>query len=545
MTHAMSSLLSRYGYVFAWLILVMVALVCRPIMPIDETRIVAVAWEMWRDHSWLVPHLNSEPYSHKPPLLLWLINFSWWLFGVNDVTARLMSPLFGLADLALTARLADQLWPGRDDVERLAPLILVSTLPWTLWSTLTIYDMLLTFFTLLGLLGISRSAMHGTRSGWLLTGLAIGGGILSKGPVILLLILPVALLAPWWADRRPLSDWRYWYLYLAGAFLLGSSIALCWAIPAGIEGGEAYRDAIFWGQSAGRITHAFAHQRPWWWYLQLTPLLLFPWIFWPPLWSALRIFKPDRGSRFCLAQLVTALIFFSLISGKQVHYLLPLLPACALLGARALAAYPVPVTRRSQWLIGLMFMAVGTLFMLLPLVQSTANPQSEAARIAENAPLLLKLAIIGVGAFLLRWRPATPSAGVRGITGAVIAGLVIAHLVYYEIARANYDMRPMAQQIALLQKQGFEVAHLNDYQGDFHFLGRLRRPLYVINSPSKLTDWVRHHPNDYLVIAYRPQGELLETGACFAQNYRGRRITLWQTATLIANPGLMEKILRG
>ncbi len=536
---------SKYHYFVAWLLLLMAALICRPLTPIDETRIVTVAWEMWRDHSWLVPHLNGEPYSHKPPLLLWLINLSWWLFGVNDLTPRLVSPLFGLADLCLTTRLASEFWPEQDDIKRLAPLMLISTLPWTLWSTLTIYDMLLTFFALLGLLGIWRSATHSERSGWLVTGLAIGGGILSKGPVILLFILPVALSAPWWAGRRPLEAWGAWYLRLLGSFLLGASIALCWAVPAGVEGGEAYRNAIFWSQSAGRITQAFAHRRAPWWYLQLLPILLFPWLFWPPSWRGLRHLRADPGTRLCLFYILAAVVIFSLISGKQVHYLLPIFPACALLGARGLMISPQPVMQRSPWLIGLIIVGIGVVFTLLPVFQSSANPQNEAARIAEQAPLLWKLAIIGVGAVLLWWRPATLQAGVRGIAGSVVCILIIVHLVYYEVARPNYDVRPLANQIASLQKQGFTVAHLNDYQGDFDFLGRLRRPLYVIDSPAKLTDWLQHHPNDYLVIAYRPRGQRLESGASYAQNYRSRRITLWKTSTLTANPELMGKILRG
>jgi hypothetical protein len=45
-----------------------------PVLPIDETRYLAVAWEMRLHGDFLVPHLNGAPYSDKPPLLFWLIN---------------------------------------------------------------------------------------------------------------------------------------------------------------------------------------------------------------------------------------------------------------------------------------------------------------------------------------------------------------------------------------------------------------------------------------------------------------------------------------
>jgi hypothetical protein len=97
-------------------------------------------------------------------------------------------------------------------------------------------------------------------------------------------ILPVALLAPWWIQNVNFR-WRVWYLKLVAAILIGASLALAWAIPAGISGGEAYRNAIFLGQTSGRLVKSFAHQLPWYWYLERLPLLLLPWLFFKPLWQ--------------------------------------------------------------------------------------------------------------------------------------------------------------------------------------------------------------------------------------------------------------------
>ena len=57
-----------------WVLVMAAAISTRPPLPVDETRYLAVAWEMWQGGNYLVPHLNFEPYSHKPPLLFWLIN---------------------------------------------------------------------------------------------------------------------------------------------------------------------------------------------------------------------------------------------------------------------------------------------------------------------------------------------------------------------------------------------------------------------------------------------------------------------------------------
>ena len=86
-----------------WLILWGCVTLTRPLLPIDETRCVSVAWEMWQSGNFLVPHLNGIPYSHKPPLLCWLILSGWKLFGVNEWWPRLLPPLFGLGCLFLTS----------------------------------------------------------------------------------------------------------------------------------------------------------------------------------------------------------------------------------------------------------------------------------------------------------------------------------------------------------------------------------------------------------------------------------------------------------
>jgi len=149
-----------------WTLLMAVSLLTRTFVPIDETRYVTVAWEMWLRGDFLVPHLNGATYAHKPPLLFWLYDLGWWLFGVNDWWPRLVAPLFGLGSLFLTFLLARRLWPDRPQVALLASWLLFGSVFWTGYTTAAMFDMLVTFFTLLGLYGIWQAG-QGRRSGWL------------------------------------------------------------------------------------------------------------------------------------------------------------------------------------------------------------------------------------------------------------------------------------------------------------------------------------------------------------------------------------------
>jgi 4-amino-4-deoxy-L-arabinose transferase-like glycosyltransferase len=320
----------------AWALLAGLSLALRPLLPVDETRYATVAWEMWHRGDLLVPHLNGVPYSDKPPLLFWLIQAGWRIFGVGEAWPRLLPALFSLVNLVLTAALARRLWPDRPAAARTAPAVLVGLLLWSVFTGMLMFDMLVTFCVLLALLGLAAAWRRGGVLPWLQVGAALGLGILAKGPVALLAPLLTALFAPWWGGRRP--GWRWWAGLLA-AVALAAAVALSWALPAARAGGPAYADAILFSQTGERMVHSFAHGRPWWWYLAALPLLFYPYSLWPPLWRNLGLLRPraaDPGTRFCLAWTLPALAAFSAISGKQPHYLLPLLPAFALLAARLL-----------------------------------------------------------------------------------------------------------------------------------------------------------------------------------------------------------------
>ncbi len=463
-----------------WLLLMATALSTRTYFPIDETRYVGVAWEMWLRGDFLVPHLNGEPYSHKPPLLFWLFQAGWWLFGVSDWWPRLVPALFALANLFLTAGLARRLWPELREAAALTPLILFGTLLWTFYTSMVMFDMLVVFCTLLGMHG-TLSAAGGRQRGWLLLGAAIGLGVLAKGPVILLHTLPVALLAPLWlsVEVKP-ARWTVWYLGLLGAVLLGAAIGFAWALPAASAGGEVFGRALLWGQTAGRIGgEAAPHSRPLWWYLPILPLMLFPWSVWPPLWRgarALRAVGLDSGVRFCLAWLLPVFIAFSLIRGKQVQYLLPLLPACALLAARILSQAGDFRPMRDARIPGAILTIAG---IILTVVHSIAYRYNEADWLEHLEPAW-GVAVIALGVAILVVPCRTPRGAVIKWLLVSVMLYVIAHVGIVKVAMQAYDLRPMASHIATVQQQGLPVAHVGKYHNQYHFLGRLEQPLIIL-----------------------------------------------------------------
>ena len=104
-----------------WMLFSIASLWLRPLWPVDETRYARVAWEMWLRGDFLVPYINGEPYSHKPPLLFWLIHAGWYVFGVDDIWPRVLEVLIGGAQLVLVSMLARRLFPSRPWMTKAAP----------------------------------------------------------------------------------------------------------------------------------------------------------------------------------------------------------------------------------------------------------------------------------------------------------------------------------------------------------------------------------------------------------------------------------------
>ena len=220
------------------LLLAALQLWLRPLLPVDETRYIGVAWEMWQRGEFLVPWLNGEPYSHKPPLYFWLIHAGWWLFGVNEWWPRSVAALVSLAALLAVSRLAGLLWPQDRVTRALVPWVLFGLVFWAAFYTWLQIDMLMVLFTVIAMTGLVRAG-RGCRSGWLVTGVAIGLGVLSKGPVVLLHVLPVALLAPLWLEPHATrSSWWSWYGGVLASVATGAAIGLAWALPAASAGGR-------------------------------------------------------------------------------------------------------------------------------------------------------------------------------------------------------------------------------------------------------------------------------------------------------------------
>jgi 4-amino-4-deoxy-L-arabinose transferase-like glycosyltransferase len=470
--------------------LTIVALLSRPLLPIDETRYLSVAWEARESGDYLVSHLNGAPYSHKPPLLFWLINLGWSVTGVSELAARCVSPIAGLACLALTWLMSRRLWPGEDSVSNCAPQILVSLMLWMVFSPLTLFDTLLTFCTLCSLLGVLRASSGQGVSGWLFAAVSMGVGILAKGPVVLVHVIPVVIAAPWWsvtARNHPLR----WYLSFVASLLVAAAIALSWALPAAAAGGEAYASELLLGQTAGRMVQSFAHREPFWWYLPWIPVCLMPWIGNARTWKGLSLLQLDSGGKFLCSWTIGAFLILSLVSGKQIHYLIPIAPAAALLIARLITAVPQPSSRGE-----LLFIVTGTVLMAVSPLFFNHVPSFSAVGLQDIIPDRYWAAMVGCACLLL----VRPSRRLERQVALISFSSVMMVCIVVGAAAENfwpgYDMTPLAN---FIKVQDEPVVWFGEYQGQLNFLGR--RPfLPVAETQGDMREWLAAHPSGRVIM---------------------------------------------
>ncbi len=476
----------------------------RPLLLPDELRYLTVAWEMWDRGSFLVPLLNGEPYSHKPPFLFWGFHAGWAVFGVNAWWPRLFCLLGGVAFVTATARLARRLAPDLPTAGTTCFLLLGGTLAVQVYASMLLFDLWLAAFVVLGWHTLLDAAEPGRAlRGWAAFGVAAGLAMLVKGPAALVTLLPPAVLAAWWRrGRLP----RSWWPGLAAGTALGAAIVLSWALPAARAGGPEYADAILWGQTAGRVTQSFAHSRPLWWYLPLLPVMTFPWVVWPAVWRGRPILPhPDATralTRFGLAGFVLPLLVFSLVDGKQPHYLVPALAGLALAAAPRLLP---PTTGRRRW-FALAFVPAAVLFAFLPRILEAEGLRPDP----ELAPYRLHLVAAAVALGLSLSALLGERSGRRTVHPAAAARFVptlflLAAVGAVPLLAWRYDLTEPAEAFARAERLGRDRAVVGiEYHGEFGFLARLREPVASPQTPAAIRAWLRAHPEALVGVVHKP-----------------------------------------
>jgi len=292
----------------------------------DETKYSQVVREMRAGpfpQSFLVPTLEREPFTHKPPLHFWLVASLTSIFGTYSIWPFVWPSLIAFALL-----LALMLRAWGPVAGPMSAFVCGTSL--LLWGSSQTARMDVAFT---GLIALAAFLIFRARGALTVgAGVAAGLAFLFKGPMAPVIVLALFVFESIRRRRKPAGR-------DALALLPMLLLPLVWLLPAVLIGGEAFWREIFYKQTVGRAVNAWVHKSPPWFYLVRSPATLAPWFFVTvaALFAAYR--KRSSGeetgdgdrAKFAVSWMLAVLVPYTLLSSKLDVYMIAMLPAVALL----------------------------------------------------------------------------------------------------------------------------------------------------------------------------------------------------------------------
>ncbi|MEO7191144.1 MAG: glycosyltransferase family 39 protein [Vicinamibacterales bacterium] len=308
----------------------------------NEAFYVETPRQMLLRGDYVTPVFNDAPRLNKPVLSYWIVAGLYHALGVSVTTERLGIGLGALGILLATFMVGRAL---RSTTTGLVAALLLATSPrFVMFARRIFIDIYITLFMSIALAGFVLAVRHPEhrRRYLLLMYVAIGLGVLTKGPIAV--VIPVVVGALWcWRERR-WPDARRWMIG-PGLLVMIAIVAPWYALLVNTHGWTPLTSFVI-GENLERYTNSMVPgDRPIWYYVQeLLADLFLPWapLLVVPLLTAWRRSGGGETSthhaiRHLLWLWVVVFVgVFSLSQTKQDLYILPVAPAAAVLIADVL-----------------------------------------------------------------------------------------------------------------------------------------------------------------------------------------------------------------
>lgn len=317
------------------------------VMEVDAAQYALISMEMSFTKSFLHVYQLGHDYLDKPPLLFWLSSLSFMILGISNFAYKLPSLLIAILGIYSTYRFA-KLWYSRK-TGVFAALILATSQALFLMVNDVRTDTLLLGFTVFSIWQISEYLQTQKWKNLILTALGIGGAMLSKGPIGIVLVV-VAVGSDLLIKRQWNKIFKYQWLILLvliALIILPMSYGLYTQFdlhpektvyglkgPSGIE-------FYFWTQSFGRITgqNYWSNDSGYFYFLHTILWDFQPWIllFIPALIIRFRKAVLKRISKdkeyISLFGFILLFVAFSFSRYKLPHYIFVLFPFASVITA--------------------------------------------------------------------------------------------------------------------------------------------------------------------------------------------------------------------
>jgi 4-amino-4-deoxy-L-arabinose transferase-like glycosyltransferase len=323
-----------------------------PLVGPDEPRYAEVAREMFLRRDFITPTLGGHTWFEKPALLYWMMIASFSLFGISEWAARLGPAISGLLTVATV------FWIGKrveeasaserlNGMARWSAFVMVSSSGLIIFSRGASFDTVVTMTVTVALGFFLVSELESNKKrGWLLVGfyVFVGLALLAKGLVGV--VIPFGVVVAYFSFRRELPT-KGTMLSLTWGAPVAVLVAATWYLPVTVQHGGQFIDEFFINHHFARyVSNKYHHPEPFYFYLPIILLLTLPWaaflidaVVSARSWQWRGEDALSKFRVFAIAWLVVPIVFFSLSGSKLPGYILPTLPAAALLSGERLARF--------------------------------------------------------------------------------------------------------------------------------------------------------------------------------------------------------------
>lgn len=395
-----------------------------PLVGPDEPRYAQVAREMLIKGNLITPTLGGQPWFEKPVLLYWLIMLGYKVFGVSEIAARLGSASAGVLTLFAVYWMARkvEIVSCEKNLQGLGlwcALVAATTLGTIVFSRAASFDILVTATMTWALGFFFAQELEKTRRSRTIYLLAfyflVGLSLLAKG---LVGFLPFGVIATYFLLRREIPERRL-LVSLVWGVPLTLAVAAIWYGPVIERHGSLFVDEFFVQHHFARyLSNRYNHPQPFFFYLLILVPLTLPWT--PFFLNAIGTSRSwhwrsgdsvNQMRVFSFASLLLPILFFSFSGSKLPGYIIPVLPAAALLAGER-------VTRFGSSLdIGKGPMrAVGALCLLFAAGALFYAWRLEMVSVRCAVAVVLPLIVAGIFVLSLTWLRTTCALMIAGVT---------------------------------------------------------------------------------------------------------------------------------
>lgn len=312
------------------------------LMDPDETRYAEIPREMLATGDYVTPRLNGSVYFEKPPMLYWLNAGSMALLGETPFAARLPTRLATLGTAFLLLFLVTS--SATPNAGLWAALIFLSAPLSFALGRINLTDGVLTFFMTWSFLALRAylRRIDAAQRTWpieLALGTGVGLAVLTKG--LIGILFPVMALIVWAAIHKKFNTIPR--LLFSWAPVVFWAICLPW-FSAVAKANPGFLDFFFIHEHFLRYaTKVAARPGPPYYFIVAFLLGFLPWtlLFLNAVRPYLRLqrsmWRDHMDESFFLIWFLSILVVFSLSRSKLIPYILPAIPAAAVLVGHSLA----------------------------------------------------------------------------------------------------------------------------------------------------------------------------------------------------------------